>query len=138
MLTTNRSNRTGVRVVMHMSPSTYVAGVLSAQRRGLTQAAFLDDAVAAACAKDPTDPAHELPLSPHCIGLFLQVADMAPDAFGGPWRVLYAMVLQDEALWTAPRATVGDVESGMQSDGWQIDEAALTRAWPRLVSAAFL
>lgn len=58
----------GVRVIFHISPSVYVAGILSAQRRGLKLDEFLDAAIAAASTSNSTDPAYELPWSRHAMG----------------------------------------------------------------------
>lgn len=137
MQVTNKPSQPGVRVILHISPSVYVAGILSAQRRGLKLDEFLDSAITSASAVDPADPAHELPWGRHAMELFLQLADTIPEALRGHWRVLYAKVLQEPDLWQAPVATLGDLESGQATDGWRINEAALTKAWPRLVSSVF-
>ena len=71
------------------------------------------------------------------MSLFQQVADALPDLLTGKWRVMYAKVLADESLWEAPAATLGDIEEFMVSDSWRINERALKRAWPRLVSETF-
>jgi hypothetical protein len=42
--------RPGVRVVMHIRPASYIAGILAAQRRNQKLNEFLDGAIAAACA----------------------------------------------------------------------------------------
>jgi len=98
---------------------------------------FLDAALTAASAGDSADPTHELPWGRHAMELFLQLADTIPEALRGPWRVLYAKVLQEPDLWQAPVVTLGDLESGQETDGWRINEAALSKAWPRLVSSVF-
>ena len=128
----------GVRVVFHVTPSTYVTTLLSAQRRGLKLGEFVDDALTKACASDQEDPAHELPLGPHAMDLFLHLADTQPDAFRGMWKVLYAKVLNDQTLWATPGQSVGDHEAGEAAEGWHINEAALTKAWPRLVASTFV
>lgn len=128
----------GIRVVLHIKPATYVASILSAQRREQNFGEFLDGAIAAACASDETDPAGQLPWSPHAMDLFLQLADTVPEALRGPWKVLYGKVLDDPSLWVAPQATVGDYEAGACTPDWHINEAALRKAWPRLVSSVFL
>lgn len=137
MLTINKPVKLGVRVVMHVSPSVYVAGLLTAQRREMRLSEFLNHAIASACASDADDPAHTLPWSPDTVELFLQLADTMPDAFRGPWKVLYAKVLEDESLWLPSEATVGDAAEGQSDDGWRIDGTALAKAWPRLVSSVF-
>lgn len=137
MQVASKSSNPGVRVVLHISPSVYVAGILSAQRRGQKLNEFLDSAITKASSSDPDDPAHDLPWSPHAAALFLQVADTTPEALRGPWKVLYAKVVDDPTLWEAPQATVGDFEASLATDGWRINEAALVRAWPRMVSSVF-
>ncbi len=137
MQVASKPSHPGVRVIFHISPSVYVAGILSAQRRGLKLDEFLDAAITAAAAAEPSDPAHELPWSRHSMELFLLLADILPEALPGPWRVLYAKVLQEPDLWKAPEASLEEVESGTADDEWRINEAALTKAWPRLVSSVF-
>jgi hypothetical protein len=130
--------RPGIRVVLHVSPAGYVAGILAAQRRNQSFGEFLDGAISSACATDQDSVDQLLPWSPHAMDLFLQLADTLPEALRGPWKVLYAKVLEEPDLWVAPQATVGDHESGDFSPDWHINEAALRKAWPRLVSSVFL
>jgi hypothetical protein len=138
MPTTSTITQPGIRVVMHVSPASYVAGILAAQRRDQTLSEFLDGAIAAACADDADSPDRLLPWGSDAMDLFLQLADTVPDALRGPWKVLYAKVLEDEGLWKVPHTTVGDHDAGVQTPGWHINEAALRKAWPRLVSGVFL
>ena len=130
--------RPGIRVILHVSPASYVAGILAAQRRGHKLSEFLDSAIAAACADEDDSPDRLLPWGPHAMDLFVQLADTVPEALRGKWKVLYAMVLNDPSLWTVPQATVGDHEAGVADTDWHINEAALAKAWPRLVSSTFL
>jgi hypothetical protein len=138
MTSTTTTASPGVRVVLHVTPSIYVNTLLSAQRRGLKFGEFLDDALTRACASDEQDPVRELPLGPHAMDLFLHLADTQPDAFRGMWKVLYAKVLNDQSLWTMPGQSVGDHEAGEATEGWHINETALTKAWPRLVASTFV
>ena len=131
-------NRASIRVVMHISPASYVAGILAAQRRDQQLDEFLAGAIAAASADDDGGPERFLPWGPHAMDLFLQLADTVPEALCGKWKVLYAMVLNEPCLWTVPQATVGDHEAGVADTDWHINKAALARAWPRLVSSTFL
>jgi hypothetical protein len=89
---------------MHVSPASYIAGILAAQRRDQKLDEFLDGAIAAACADDDDSPDRLLPWGPHAMDLFLQLADTVPEALRGPWKVLYAKVLNDPSLWTVPEA----------------------------------
>ncbi|MDR7297059.1 hypothetical protein J2X16_002406 [Pelomonas aquatica] len=130
--------RPSVRVVMHISPAGYVAGILAAQRRSQSMSEFLEGAVAASCAQDDDGPDRLLPWGPHAMDLFLQLADTVPDALRGPWKVLYAKVLEEPELWATPQVTVDEHEAGELSPGWHINETALRKAWPRLVSSVFL
>ncbi|NKI93507.1 hypothetical protein [Rhizobacter sp. SG703] len=137
MQVANKPSQPGVRVIFHISPSVYITGILSAQRRGLKLDEFLDAAITAAASAEPTDPTHELPWSRHSMELFLLLADTLPESLHGPWRVLYAKVLQEPDLWKAPEASLDEVESGTADDEWRINETALAKAWPRLVSSVF-
>lgn len=136
-MTQNQSIAPGVRTVLHVSPSVYVAGLLAAQRQGLTLREFLDAAIASACSDAADDSSENAPWSASAMALFQQVADTLPDLLTGKWRVMYAKVLADESLWEAPSATLGDLDEFMASDGWRINERALKKAWPRLVSETF-
>lgn len=129
--------RPGVRVVMHISPASYIAGILAAQRRDQKLNEFLDGAIAAACADDDDSPDRLLPWGPHAMDLFLQLADTVPEALRGQWKVLYAKVLNDPSLWTVPETSLDDYASAVSTE-WRINEAALSKAWPRLVSSTFL
>jgi hypothetical protein len=137
MITVNKPAMPGVRTILHLSPSVYVAGLLSAQRRGLELGEFLDAAITAECAKGTDDARDAPPWSKHTVTLFLHAVDLAPETLEGAWKVLYARVLADSALWEAPSSTVGDIQDGAPSEGWRISEAALTKAWPRLVAGSF-
>jgi len=130
--------RPGIRVVMHVSPAGYVAGILAAQRRNQSFGEFLDGAISSASATDQDSADHLLPWSPHAMDLFLQLADTLPDALRGHWKILYAKVLEEPELWVTPQTTVGDHEAGDISPDWHINHAALRNAWPRLVSSVFL
>lgn len=125
-----------VRAVIHLSPAVYVAGIVTAQRAGLSYSEFLDSAITKACAGSEGEKAIA-PWSPAAMELFLSVADAAPNLLAGAWRVLYSKVLTEETLWEAPRATLGEVDSFLGTDGWRIDELKLRKAWPRLVSETF-
>jgi hypothetical protein len=138
MSQTQTTTKPGIRVVLHMAPATYVAGIMCAQRRGLKHSEFVDGAVAAACAEDGVGADGALPWSTHSMDLFLQLADTLPEALRGHWKVLYAKVLEEPELWVRPHTTVGDHESGDFSPDWHINHAALRKAWPRLVSSVFL
>lgn len=138
MSQTTPTTRPSVRVVMHVSPAGYVAGILAAQRRNQSFGEFLDGAITAACADDEDGTDKLLPWSTHAMALFLQLADTLPEALRGPWKVLYAKVLEEPELWATPKVTVGDHEAGELSPDWHINEAALRKAWPRLVSSVFL
>lgn len=126
----------GVRTVLHISPAVFTAGLLAAQRRGLSLGEFLDDAIVGACS-DASDKDSDAPWSATAMSLFVQVVDTVPDLLTGKWRVMYAKVLADESLWEAPSCTMEDLEGFMASDGWRINERALKKAWPRLVSETF-
>jgi hypothetical protein len=128
----------GVRAVLHFTPSTYTAALLSAQQRGLKLNEFLDAAIASACAAASEGPASQAPWSPYAMDLFLQLADTLPEAFRGPWKVLYAKVLNDPGLWTTPNMTLDEYETGEASPDWHINASALAKAWPRLVSSVFM
>jgi len=130
--------RPGVRVVMHISPASYIAGILAAQRRDQKLNEFLDGAIAAACADDDDSPDRRLPWGTHAMDLFLQLADTVPEALRGQWQVLYAKVLNEPDLWMVPETSLGDHESGVPTPDWHINAAALRKAWPRLVSSTFL
>lgn len=136
-MTQTHSISPSVRTVLHMSPSVYIAGLLSAQRQGLTLTEFLDAAIAGACSDSVTDRSEDAPWSTSAMVLFRQVADTFPDLLTGKWRVIYANVLADESLWEAPSNSMDDQEQFMDSDGWRINERALKKAWPRLVSGTF-
>ena len=138
MLSVNPSNSNDVRVVMHVSPSVYVAGLVAAQQRGLRQRDFLEQSIVAACASGAPDPGAEPPWSRHAIVLFMTIADLAPELLEGPWKSMYAKITTDESLWIAPESTAEESEDGLfQADGWRISKAALEKAWPRLVCNAF-
>lgn len=128
----------GVRAVLHFTPSTYTAALLSAQQRGLKLNEFLDAAIASACASTREGPAAQAPWSPHAMDLFLQLADTLPEAFRGPWRVLYDKVLNDPSLWSMPQMTLDEHDDSAASGEWHINAAALAKAWPRLVSSVFM
>jgi hypothetical protein len=128
----------GVRAVLHITPSTYTAALLSAQRRGLKLNEFLDAAIASACATDSDGAASQAPWTPHAMDLFLQLADTVPEAFRGPWRVLYDKVLNDPSLWSSPQMTVEEYDAGTTSCDWHVNAAALAKAWPRLVASVFM
>lgn len=130
------ANPPGVRTILHASPAVWVAGLLSAQRRGLSLREFLDDALAKACIAGSDGPESE-PYSRHSMSLFVQFADSMPDQLTGPWRVLYSKVVADELLWEAPQQTVGEAADFLSVDGWRIDERKLSKAWPRLVAETF-
>jgi len=138
MSLTSTPARPGVRVVMHVNPASYVAGILAAQRRDQNLSEFLDGAIAMACADDGDRPDRLLPWGPDAMDLFLQLADTVPEALRGKWKVLYTKVLNDASLWTVPQASVGDHEAGAVDTDWHINAAALAKAWPRLVSSTFL
>lgn len=128
----------GVRTVLHVSPAVYVAGLLAAQRRGLTLREFLDAAIASACSEAADTKGEDAPWSASAMALFMQVADTVPDLLNGRWRVLHAKVLADESLWEPPPSqTLEELEQFIDSDGWRINERALKKAWPRLVSETF-
>ena len=131
-------NNPGVRVVMYLSPSVYASGVQMAQRKGLGQREFFEHAVASACLSSVDDLSHEPPWSHHSVDLFLGIADDAHQLFEGPWKVLYNKVAMDESLWEPPLTTVGDIEDGELPEGWRINRNELIKAWPRLVSSAFV
>lgn len=61
-----------------------------------------------------------------------------PETLRGKSKVLYIKVLNDPSLWTVPQASVGDHEAGVVDTEWHINAAALSKAWPRLVSSRFL
>jgi hypothetical protein len=130
----------GVRAILHITPSTYTAALLSAQQRGLKLNEFLDAAIASACSATPEGSASQAPWGPHAMDLFLQLADTVPEAFRGPWKILYAKVLNDPSLWRAPQMTLDeyDASAGTASADWHINAAALTKAWPRLVASVFM
>ncbi len=138
MSQTTSPPRPGIRVVMHVSPAGYVAGILAAQRRNQSFGEFLDGAISSACANDQDSTDQLLPWSPYAMDLFLQLADTLPEALRGHWKVLYGKVINDPSLWTTPQTTVGDYEAGENEPDWHINEAALRKAWPRLVSSVFL
>ena len=71
------------------------------------------------------------------MSLFVQVADTMPDQFAGPWKLLFAKVVADEALWEAPPHGEEGRNAFLATDGWRIDEAKLSNAWPRLVAECF-
>ena len=127
----------GVRTILHASPAVWVAGLLSAQRRGLNLREFLDDALARACSAGSDRPEVEPPYSLHAMSLFVQLADSMPDQLTGPWRVLLSTILADETLWEPPPLAAGDSMGFLEVDGWRVDERKLAKAWPRLVAATF-
>lgn len=128
----------GIRVVLHITPATYVASILAAQRRDQKLNEFLDGAIGMACADGDDSPDRLLPWGTHAMDLFLQLADTVPEALRGQWQVLYAKVLNEPGLWTVPETSLGDFESGVPTPDWHINAAALRKAWPRLVSSTFL
>ena len=127
----------GVRTVLHITPAVYVAGLLAAQRNGLTLAQFLDAAISRACSDASPDNPEEAPWSRDAMSLYLQVADATPELLTGRWGVLHAKVLADESLWEAPPSRTVDEVDFLEADGWRISERALRKAWPRLVSETF-
>lgn len=127
----------GVRAILHASPAVWVAGLLSAQRRGLSLREFLDDALAKACSAGSEHPEVEPPYSLHSMSLFVQLADSAPDQLTGPWRILFSKVMADELLWESPPRAVGESTDFLAVDGWRINERKLAKAWPRLVAETF-
>ena len=137
MIIVEKPSKQGIRAILHISPSVYVAGLLSAQRRGLKLGEFLNAAITSECARGVDDASDTPPWSKHTVKLFLHAVDLAPETLEGAWKILYAKVLADSALWEAPRSTIGDAEDGAHADGWRINENALTKAWPRLVAGAF-
>jgi hypothetical protein len=127
----------GVRTVLHITPAVYVAGLLAAQRSGLSLTEFLDAAISRACSDAATDNLEQAPWSRDAMSLYLQVADATPELLTGRWRVLHAKVLADESLWEPPPSRTVDEADFLEADGWRINERALKKAWPRLVSETF-
>lgn len=133
-----KPTKPGVRAIVHVSPSVYVAGLLAAQRRSLSQREFVDAAIARACSDTADNKAEDAPWSASAMALFVQVVDSGPHILTGQWRVLLEKVVAEPSLWQAPPScTVDEIARFMSSDGWCINEQALTKAWPRLVSSVF-
>lgn len=57
----------GIRVVLHITPATYVAGILAAQRRDQKLNEFLDGAIVMACADGDDSPDRLLPWGTHAM-----------------------------------------------------------------------
>lgn len=127
-----------VRTTLHLSPAVSVAALLAAQRRGLRLREWLDqvvmDAVSGPAADEDAAPRM---LSGATVSLFARLVARSPELLEGRWRLLYERVRLDDSLWSYPRLTLDDVESGAPSDV-VLDEAQLRRRWPELVAAAFL
>ena len=127
-----------VRTTLHLSPAVSVAALLAAQRRGLRLREWLDQVVVEAVSGNAADEeSGQRVLSDATASLFARLVSVAPERLEGRWRLLYERVRLDDSLWSYPRQTLDDVESGGCVEP-VLDEAQLRRRWPELVAAAFL
>lgn len=127
-----------VRTLLHLSPAVSVAALVAAQRRGLRLREWLDQVVVdAVTTGEGEDATRHRELNDATASLFARMATRNPELLEGRWRLLYERVRLDESLWTYPRVTLDDVESGV--DGSAIlNLAQLRRRWPELVAASFM
>jgi hypothetical protein len=61
----------------------------------------------------------------------VSATNMKKKFLAGSWKVLSTKVLSAPSLWAVPKAGVIDAD-------WHINAAALTEAWPHLVSSTLL
>lgn len=127
-----------VRTTLYLSPAVSVAALLAAQRRGLRLREWLDQVVVAAVSQTGGDEdSAQRVLSDATASLFARLVAHCPEVLEGRWRLLYERVRLDDSLWSYPRQTLDDVESGVHGLA-EVDDAQLRRRWPELVAAAFL
>lgn len=127
-----------VRTTLHLSPAVSVAALLAAQRRGLRLREWLDQVVVDAVSSSAGDgDSAQRVVSDATASLFSHLVAHGPDLLEGRWRLLYERVRLDDSLWSYPRQTLDDVESGGPGEP-VLDELQLRRRWPELVAAAFL
>lgn len=127
-----------VRTLLHLSPAVTVAALVAAQRRGLRLREWLDRVVVDAVTTGAPDGEPQgKELLDATVALFARLASRSPEMLEGRWRLLYERVRLDDSLWTYPRLTLDDVESGVHGEA-MLDDAQLRRRWPELVAAVFM